>query len=242
MSGDLVGWRWARVFAESALIVLSILLAFGIDAAWSERNDRTAEVEALEGLRDDFNENLIRLADSRARHVRIRDAAIRVLALTGPVINEVPPDLVMDSLVMTLIGGPKVFPVTATYDALIASGRIELIESPALRRQLATWSTAIADLADGEREAFSQMDQRLLPFLWDYVPIVTLDINVLPSYAGVDVQPSRFTRRYSDLLQSRRFENHVEERMNGSKNSIDRITDVEGITQSVLDLIEDELR
>jgi hypothetical protein len=229
------------VFAESALIVLSILLAFGIEAGWNQRNDRVSEAEALQGLRDDFAENVTRLAESRGEHTEIRDAAIRVLALTGPNAEGVP-DLVMDSLVMTLIGGPKVFAVTATYDALIASGRIDLLQSSSLRRELATWSAALADLGEEEREAFAQMDQRLLPFLWDYVPIVTLDINVLPDYADVDVQPSRFSRRYRDLLQSRRFENHVEERMNSSIRSIARIAEVQEITQIVLGLVEDELR
>jgi hypothetical protein len=229
------------VFAESALIVLSILLAFGIEAGWNQRNDRVSEAEALQGLRDDFAENVTRLAESRGGHTEIRDAAIRVLALTGPNAEGVP-DLVMDSLVMTLIGGPKVFAVTATYDALIASGRIDLLQSSSLRRELATWSAALADLGEEEREAFAQMDQRLLPFLWDYVPIVTLDINVLPDYADVDVQPSRFSRRYRDLLQSRRFENHVEERMNSSIRSIARIAEVQEITQIVLGLVEDELR
>jgi len=241
MSGSLKSWRWPRVFAESALIVLSILLAFAIEAGWSYRNDRVAETEALQGLRDDFTDNLARLAESRMEHTEIRDAAIRVLALTGPTV-EAPPDLVMDSLVMTLIGGPKVFAVTATYDALIASGRIDLVRSSSLRRELATWSAALADLGEEEREAFSQMDQRLLPFLWDYVPIVTLDINTLEDYADVDVQPSRFSRRYRDLLRSRRFENHVEERMNSSRRSIARLAEVEANTKTVLAVVEGELR
>ena len=241
MSGHFEGWHWPRVLAESALIVLSILFAFAIEASWSQRNDRVAEAEALQGLRDDFAANVARLAESRVEHTEIRDASIRVLALTGPE-AEAPADLVMDTLVMTLIGGPKVFAVTATYDALIASGRIDLLRSSTLRRELATWSAALADLGEEEREAFSQMDQRLLPFLWDYVPIVTLDINVLEDYADVDVRPSRFSRRYDELLQSRRFENHVEERMNSSIRSIARLTAVQNITQTVLDLVEEELR
>lgn len=77
---------------------------------------------------------------------------------------------------MTLIHAPKVFAVTATYDALISSGGIDLLQSLPLKRELAVWSASIADLGEEEREAFTQMDQRLLPFLWDYVPIVTLDI------------------------------------------------------------------
>ncbi len=228
--------------AEGFVIVLSILLAFGIEAWWSERGERDAEAEALQGLRDDFVESLERLASAKSEHIEIRDASVRLLAMTGPDADPTVSDLVMDTLVMALIGGPKVFPVTATYDALIASGRIELLESAALRRELARWSTAIADLREEEQEAFDQMDQRLLPFLWDYVPIVTLDLNVHPRYEGVDLNQSRFPRRYRELLRLIRFENAVEERMNSSIRAIERATEAENVTERVLSLVESELR
>ena len=227
---------------EGFVIVLSILLAFGIEAWWSERGERDAEAEALQGLRDDFVESLERLASAKSEHIEIRDASVRLLAMTGPDADPTVSDLVMDTLVMALIGGPKVFPVTATYDALIASGRIELLESAALRRELARWSTAIADLREEEQEAFDQMDQRLLPFLWDYVPIVTLDLNVHPRYEGVDLNQSRFPRRYRELLRLIRFENAVEERMNSSIRAIERSTEAENAAERVLTLVESELR
>ena len=177
-----------------------------------------------------------------SEHAEVRDASVRVLAMTGPEANQIVSDLVMDTLVMALIAYPKVFPVTATHDALIASGRIELLESATLRRELARWSTAIADLREEERDAFTQMDQRLLPFLWDYVPVVTLDVNVHPRYEGVDLSESRFARRYPQLLRSMRFENAVEERMNSSIRAIERVTEAEDAAQRVLSLVESELR
>ena len=234
--------RWGRVVAEGLVIVFSILLAFGIEAWWSERGERDAEAEALEGLRDDFVDNLGRLASVMSEHAEVRDASVRVLAMTGPEANQIVSDLVMDTLVMALIAYPKVFPVTATHDALIASGRIELLESATLRRELARWSTAIADLREEERDAFTQMDQRLLPFLWDYVPVVTLDVNVHPRYEGVDLSESRFARRYPQLLRSMRFENAVEERMNSSIRTMERVTEAEDAAQRVLSLVESELR
>jgi hypothetical protein len=235
-------WRWGRVSAEGVLIVLSILLAFGIEAGWSERAERRAEAEALQALKDDFVENRARLASVISEHAEVRDASVRVLAMTGPEANQIVSDVAMDTLVMALIAYPKVFPVTATYDALIASGRIELLESATLRRELARWSTAIADLREEERDAFRQMDQRLLPFLWDFVPVVTLDVNVHPRYEGVDLSESRFARRYPELLRSMRFENAVEERMNSSIRAIERVTGAEDIARRVLGLVESKLR
>lgn len=233
--------RWSRVVAEAMLIVFSILLAFGIEAWWSQRGEREAEAEALQGLRDDFVESLERLELARAGHDDVRAASVRLLGMTGPDAVQTTPDLTMDTLVMRLIAYPKVFPVTATYDALIASGRIDLLESAELRRELALWSTTIADLREEERDAFRQMDERLLPFLWDYVPIVTLDVNVHPRYEGVMLNESRFERRYSELLRSRRFENSVEERMNSSIRAIERVTEAEVTANRIVALVESDL-
>jgi hypothetical protein len=233
--------KWRRLVAEGLLIVLSILLAFGIEAGWSQRGDRQHEVDALHGLRDDFVENLAQLSSARSEHTAVRDAAVRLLPMTGPAANQSAPNLVMDTLVMALIAAPKVLLVTATYDALIASGRIQLLQSAGLRRELARWATTVADLREEERDAFRQMDQRLLPFLWDFVPIVTLDVNVLPRYQGSDLNESAFSPRYQDLLRSLRFENAVEERMNSSLRTLDRVTEAERTVERVLALVESEL-
>jgi hypothetical protein len=231
-----------RRLSEGVLIVLSILLAFGIEAGWSQRGERVAEVEALRGLQSDFSENAERLRATMASHVVIRDSGVRLLAMTGPDATASASDLTLDTLVMNLIGGPKVFPVTATYDALIASGRIDLLQSAELRRELAQWTAIMTDLGEIEREARAQMDQRLLPFVWDYVPIVTLDLNVLPSYEDSELQASRFPRRYGELLRSLRFENAVEERMNSSRNAIDGIAEAEEAAQRVLSLVQEAVR
>ena len=85
------------------------------------------------------------------------------------------------------------------------------------------------------------MDQRLLPFLWEFVPVVTLDVNVLPRYEGMDLTHSGFPRRYEDLLRSLRFENAVEERMNSSIRTIERVIEAENTAERVLTLVESEL-
>ena len=214
--------RWGRVVAEGILIVFSILLAFGIEAWWSQRGESQAEVEALQGLRDDFVESLERLASAKSEHVDVRAASVRLLAMTGPDANQIVSDPGMDTLVMVLI----------------ASGRIELLTSDALRRELARWATAIADLREEERDAFRQMDERLLPYLWDYVPVVTLEVSVHPRYEGLDLNRSRFSRRYRELLRSMRSENSVEERMNSSIRVIDRLNEAEDVAVRVLALVE----
>lgn len=242
MSEETPGRGWGKTILEGLLIVLSILLAFGIEAGWSERGERQAEVEALRGLHDDFVQTVDRLAEAGSQHARIRTASIRLLSMTGP--NAAPgvPDITLDSLVMVLIGAPIVFPVTATYDALVASGQVHLLSSGELRRMLATWGASMGDLTHLEEEARAQMDQRLLPFLWDYVPIVTLDLNTLPAYEGSSLERSRFPSRYQELLRSLRFENAVEERMNSSRRAIEKVDDITEAVEKIVILLEADLR
>ena len=48
---------WARVLAEGTAIVVSILLAFGIQAGWERRQEGDDASRALEALRQDFTAN-----------------------------------------------------------------------------------------------------------------------------------------------------------------------------------------
>ena len=51
---DLDGKSLARLAIEGTTIVLSILVAFGIEAAWEERKERVREREAIEQLISEF--------------------------------------------------------------------------------------------------------------------------------------------------------------------------------------------
>ena len=49
---------WTRILAEGAVIVVSILLAFAIDAAWDATRDRAAQRATLTDLRGELTESL----------------------------------------------------------------------------------------------------------------------------------------------------------------------------------------
>ena len=52
---------WLRVFVEGVVIVGSILLAFGIDAAWEGRQERALELEYAERLKADLSGDTARM-------------------------------------------------------------------------------------------------------------------------------------------------------------------------------------
>ena len=59
---------WLRILIEGVVIVGSILLAFGIDAAWTERQERAEERRLLVDLRAEFHENRDLLTTSIQSH------------------------------------------------------------------------------------------------------------------------------------------------------------------------------
>ena len=59
---------WKRLFAEGTAIVLSILLAFAIDAWWEDRSDQQAEQLLFQRLKADFTEIREAICSLKAEH------------------------------------------------------------------------------------------------------------------------------------------------------------------------------
>jgi hypothetical protein len=71
---------WKRLFAEAAAIVLSILLAFAIDAWWEDRGDRQTELLLLQRLKADFSEINVAIRMIEAEHRETSAACIALMS------------------------------------------------------------------------------------------------------------------------------------------------------------------
>ncbi len=75
---------WPRIVAEGAAIVISILLAFGIQAWWDAVVEQDREREILTALSDDFNQTRTNLIDGINFHTAVQDRNQKLLAaITG---------------------------------------------------------------------------------------------------------------------------------------------------------------
>ena len=123
--------KWFKFVIESCVIVVSILLAFGIDAWWDERKESHREYEYLVSLKDDVartirdNERVI--ADQSAEHSRILAIAEAIRAGT-----ELPADFRTTFPTVVLPAESM-----DTYRDLVASGGTTLISSPEVRSAMA---------------------------------------------------------------------------------------------------------
>ena len=146
---------WLRFAAEGLLIVVSILSALAVDTFWSGRQDRELEREELQGIREQLEttrrelEGTIR-ADERG--LGYSDRLLTVLERAGD--GNLP---VLDSLLRAQGNTTMFVAPLSRFDALLASGRLVLIEDPDLRAAIAEWPTlvdAITEVAVRRRDFY----------------------------------------------------------------------------------------
>lgn len=141
--------HWQRLLLETFAIVFGILLAFSIDAAWDERQDRAEEQEILRGLRDEFGRHAERLgviADQQARIVLhtgrlMTFLASRDLRWSGAS---------LDSAAFWTAFAGTWDPANSSLNAVLGSGRLELITSGELRTELAGWQAVVDEVRDNQ--------------------------------------------------------------------------------------------
>jgi len=169
---------WPRILAEGFAIVVSILLAFGIQAWWELRSDRRAELVLLEGLRADFVANNDRIAEQLTFHGRLVGSAERLLAdiRSRPVGTQV---AVPDSALAAVLASPTYDPLTSTLDAALASGDIELIENTRVRETLADWRRVAADMRANELAVRDVVHNSVVPLLSEQARLAVNFENVV---------------------------------------------------------------
>lgn len=138
--------RW---MIEGLVIVASILLAFGIDAAWDVRRESAAREALFSTYRSDIAAMRIELERVRGNHRRGRTATAEVAALRdGPQLTEDDAPRVDSLLNLAMYGSTFDAPIGAA-EAIAEGGDLAYLRNPEL---VATSNALIALIADLERE------------------------------------------------------------------------------------------
>lgn len=141
--------RTRNLVAEGVLIVVSILVAFAIDAWWAERQDRVDERRILSSLKAEFQVNAKKIPSYIERHSRTAEYSselIRALHKAGPggavTFNRL-------HLAWTLELN-STDPQRGTLDAILQSGELRFIRNPHIRERLVGWPQLIVDATENE--------------------------------------------------------------------------------------------
>lgn len=162
---------WPRILAEAVVVVASILLAFGIDAWWQDRQTRFEEQQILQGL----NEEFLSIHEVLERHMALHLRNLQWLEDVLFMIENGPSN--DDGEIVEAALGEMVSPMTTdlgngTLDALLSSGRVEILMNSALRARLAAWEGVIGEVRDDQDGNAKMVYEIYLPyFVGENVPI-----------------------------------------------------------------------
>jgi hypothetical protein len=150
---------------EGLLIVISILMAFWIDAWWSDRQIKADEEQVLTSLLDDFSEK-------RARVDGQRDYIDAILSSTKKLLyssTESTPEL--SSLTIDQLFGDIWWNLEASIwtapllDSVVSGGDLDLISNRQLRIELLEWSERFNRIEESVEREIDFYDERLMPFI-----------------------------------------------------------------------------
>jgi len=162
--------RWVRLFAEGAAIMISILLAFTIDAWWQEHKEDDDRRDQLQSLAHEFAANRMELHSWIELHRQTADHATKFIDELGQVPVGDTADVSAESLAIVLVT-PTFDPSMGSLDTLIASGQLAVIKNDELRFELASWPGRLTDAAEDEQAAFAYVETRLIPVLEQQIPL-----------------------------------------------------------------------
>ena len=201
------GLRLRSGVREVVLIVLGVLIALGIDAAWQYRADRIEETTILRAIRTEM------AADTGQLRTRIRmhhDIETTVVAILGDPERIGQRVTVPDSVMMTLFRRPTFQPTLSALEAALASGRFELIQNNELRQVLAGWPTFVADAVEDEIEARAVLEAQLLPALFRDSDLVSIQIQ----HGLLNQDPAHWvwSDSYTEIVLTLEVANHLARR------------------------------
>lgn len=137
--------NWKRRAIEGLVIVVSILLAFAIDAWWSERQDRHAEIRQLARVSAELNTNAESI-ERKLETLRVAVAATsEFLSWMGPEPTIVGPKIFLNAWTELYSIGTLTLLTGASEDYL-AEGRLDTARNADVRNAIVDWYSQGDDL------------------------------------------------------------------------------------------------
>jgi hypothetical protein len=132
---------WSWVLAETGIVVVGILIAFGLNSWWEGRAAQDRERAHLSALHSDFERNVERLGAL----ARTQDGVSRArgdLLLVARGHGSASPDSV-DRLMSEVFNSDQFDPVMGAYENLVNSGGLAQIRDPDLQAALASFAAMV---------------------------------------------------------------------------------------------------
>lgn len=221
---------------EGLVIVVSILLAFGIEAAWAEYSETREAHRLLAAIRDDVEATQGEVALQQESSEELANRARHLLSTMA----DPPSDEAFRQAILTL---GSIFvtsgwePVTHTYVEAVNSGRLRLIESEPLRLALTRYHAGVEEVNAIHRSAETQYYGQLEPFLVEH----TVYSELAAEWWREALVEAPFETDVEALAANRELWNLVTLRLELEIAMQNRLERMDGLSVEVLGLLDEEL-
>ena len=190
---------------EILLVVVGILLALQVNT-WNEAQKALQEEELIiRNLQSEYQENLRLLQINQHRFRNLATAVHTLMGLIGKSEEELGRHN-LDSLISKSIDLFDYNPADIALSEILATGRLSMLRSDALKKALLKWSNGIKDKEEAW-ETMDQMNQNLLvPYLMEHISLKNVDRYGPLNWEDRSLLPSRT----SDIFQDLEFENNLD--------------------------------
>ena len=223
--------HWKRIGAEAAAIVISILLAFAVDAWWEGLQEAQTAHEHLEAVLSEFESNQVELPRFIDRHQRLLAAVVELSQLLDGPVGSVE---VTDTLLVWPLVNISFDAQRGALNSLLASDGLRLIRNTELRAALAGWPTELDDAAENEELQTLETRPRVTDSLTPQVSV----FRILSSFRANGPMMSSGTVRVRREMELR---GRLEATAVHSINAISEYEPLLARGDSITDMIRSEL-
>ena len=225
--------NWHRATAEVVLIIVGILGALAVDNWWDERAERESERDYLKSLRADF----IATRESLDREIEWENRLIglgrEIHANIASGLTEIPSEQFLQKI-SDFYWFSSWEPITATYDDLVGSGHLKLIQSQRLRTMIGEYIVRVDRLIDYRGRQISNWQLSHRPFLYEHV--IVSDLGWISEYRPA----SPFKNNFS-ALESKIFWNLISDWMTWHNTMRSEYERLRAAGEEIIDSIDSEL-
>ncbi|KPJ83897.1 MAG: hypothetical protein AMS19_02760 [Gemmatimonas sp. SG8_23] len=227
--------NWSQAVAEVLLLAIGIGLALLADSWWQQRQERVEEQSYLTALHADFSATRDELARTLEDSRGTRDHVVAFLELLSGDEGSVPVDS-LERMVEPSFWWWDVEPVLATYQDMVNSGDLRLIQNGELRVEMAAFLSFLETIENLNDASLLEWKDLQAPFMIDRL-VVT---STYSDYGERDFPKSRH-RTDPSAFWDGELENILAIKLINLEDQIRNLTDAQEKVGRVLSLIEGEL-
>jgi hypothetical protein len=231
---------WKRLAIEATAIVVSILLAFVIDAWWEDRGDRAAEQLLLKRIRVDFVEIQAAIRFIEEEHLEASSACVALLNF--PAGEALPARPEVDRMIAIVFLTSRTFnPGSGAVAAFLSSEGAKLVHNQPLSDLLLSWSGLVEELQEEDTYLQKGIAERWIPFLESrvnlgpYIATYGELVAELPSHVAKPASRA-------PLIVDQEFVNNVLDRFKLQQIALREIGPLNIAVVKILLLLENEIR